>query len=63
MYFRHGVYTSRKLNYGDYLEARNQIWALSNTASHGTRNQRLAAFDWGFNSAPHYTNCTNRPSW
>ena len=30
MYFRYGVYTSRKLNYNDYrYDARNQIWDLT----------------------------------
>jgi predicted metalloprotease len=49
MYFHHGVYTSGKLNYNDYSEARNQIWALSDSdVAHGTRTQRLQAFDFGF---------------
>lgn len=63
LYFRYGVYTSRKLNYNDYLEARNQIWTLAvSSPSHGGRSQRLAAFDYGFNSVG-YTSCMNRPSW
>ena len=49
MYFHHGVYTSRVLRYNDYLEARNQIWALGDgDQAHGTRIQRLDAFDFGF---------------
>jgi predicted metalloprotease len=59
-YFRYGVNTSRKLLYNDYLEARNQIWALAtSSASHGGKLQRLRAFDYGYNSAIGYTNCTN----
>ena len=49
MYFNRGVNTSRKLKYNDYLEARNQIWALSaGDADHGTPAQRLRAFDFGY---------------
>jgi predicted metalloprotease len=49
MYFRHGVYTSGWLAVGDYGEARNQIWALTGPDPvHGTREQRLRAFDFGF---------------
>lgn len=49
MYFRHGIYTSKRLNSNDYLEARNQIWALgAGDTDHGTNSQRLRAFDFGF---------------
>ena len=49
MYFNRGVNRSGLLTYADYLEARNQIWALSGAdAAHGTRLQRLRAFDFGF---------------
>lgn len=59
-YFRYGVRTSGKLNYNDYLEARNQIWALAvSSPTHGGKAQRLRAFDFGYNSATGYQNCTN----
>jgi predicted metalloprotease len=59
MYFRYGVNTSRKLVYADYNEARNQIWALVNSdADHGTRSQRLRAFDFGYTQAAH-SGCTS----
>jgi hypothetical protein len=51
MYVRYGVTRSFRLAYNDYLEARNQIWALSwNDADHGTPAQRLAAFDYGYST-------------
>jgi predicted metalloprotease len=49
MYIYYGIHTSRKLNANDYGEARNQIWALPDgDQAHGTRLQRLRAFDFGF---------------
>ncbi len=60
MYFHHGYYTSGKLNYGDYGEARNQIWALTGPdALHGTRDQRLRAFDFGFRQETNRNICIN----
>jgi hypothetical protein len=50
MYFRWGVQYSGVLNYNDYLEARNLIWYElgGDPAGHGTSQQRLAWFDYGF---------------
>ena len=48
LYVRYGYSKSGKLSYADYQEARNQIWALGPSPSHGTKEQRLAAFDYGF---------------
>lgn len=46
------------LFWNDYLEARNQIWALSwSDPQHGTPSQRLASFDFGFNHT--WQNCAN----
>jgi predicted metalloprotease len=52
-YFRYGVNTSRLLNYNDYAtDARSQIWALTfPDPAHGTREQRLRAFDYGYAQA------------
>ena len=60
MYFHHGVYTSQKLAVGDYGEARNQIWALTAPdPDHGTREQRLRAFDFGFRQELNRNICIN----
>ena len=58
MYFRYGTYTSRRLSGNDYQQARNQIWALSPSALHGTRVQRLRAFDFGFTQTA-WRGCVN----
>jgi predicted metalloprotease len=60
MYFHHGVHTSRKLVYGDYTEAWNQISALSwNDTSHGTPTQRHNAFVYGFQQETNRNICIN----
>jgi len=58
MYFRYGVNSSRLLNYNDYaIDARNQIWALTYPdPAHGTREQRLRAFDFGYSQTT-YNGC------
>jgi len=48
LYIRYGYSKSGKINYADYQEARNQLWALASSPSHGTNRQRLGAFDYGF---------------
>jgi predicted metalloprotease len=60
MYFRHGVVNANgALNYNDYrYDARNQIWALNYSPSHGTREQRLRAFDFGYTQTT-YRGCIN----
>jgi predicted metalloprotease len=59
MYVRYGVSNSYRLFYNDYTEARSQIWALrSNDPSHGTPQQRLNNFDWGYNQL-YYPSCVN----
>jgi len=48
LYFRYGYSRSGKLSWADYEEARNQLWALGSSPTHGTNQQRLGAFDYGF---------------
>jgi predicted metalloprotease len=49
MYVHFGILNSYRLAGDDYAQARNQIWALSpNDTSHGTPQQRLDNFDWGY---------------
>lgn len=48
LYFRYGYSKSGKILWADYQEARNQLWALGSSPSHGTNRQRLGAFDFGF---------------
>ena len=50
MYFRYGVTHTGKLNYGDYLEARRNIYRAGGDADHGTGRQRLNAFDYGYSA-------------
>jgi hypothetical protein len=61
MYFRYGVQNTKgALNSNDYgYDARNQIWALTSSgAAHGTREQRLKAFDFGYTQTT-YNGCIN----
>lgn len=49
MYVHYGIFNSFRLAAADYTQARNQIWALSwNDTGHGTPQQRLNNFDWGY---------------
>ena len=48
LYMRFGYSKSGKVSWSDYQEARNQLWALGSSQSHGTNAQRLAALDYGF---------------
>ncbi len=58
LYFRYGVYTSGKLNYNDYLEARIMLSRTAATSpSHGGAARRLKAFDYGFQRIG-WTSCT-----
>jgi predicted metalloprotease len=57
LYFRWGVYTSGKLVYNDYLEARTMLSRMATNASHGSPAQRMRAFDYGFNHIG-WTSCT-----
>jgi len=60
MYFHHAIYTSGKLNSGDYTEAWNQISALSwNDTAHGTPTQRHNAFAYGFRQETNRNLCIN----
>lgn len=60
MYFRFGVQNAKgALTFNDYrYDARNQIWALTPSTSHGTRAQRLRAFDFGYTQTT-YNGCIN----
>jgi predicted metalloprotease len=57
LYFRWGVYSSGKLAYNDYLEARTMLSRMGTDAAHGGPAQRLRAFDYGFNRVG-WTSCT-----
>ena len=58
LYFRYGVYTSKNLNYNDYLEARAMLWRMGTDTVHGTPARRLKAFDYGFGRIG-WRSCTN----
>jgi predicted metalloprotease len=59
MYVHYGIYNSGRLAYDDYGQARNQIWALSwNDPDHGTPQQRLNNFDWGYGQF-YFPSCVN----
>lgn len=50
LYVHYGIFNSYRLASDDYRQARNRIWALSwNDPTHGTPQQRLDSFDWGYN--------------
>jgi predicted metalloprotease len=59
MYVRYGIGTSFLLASNDRTEARNQIWKLSwSDPDHGTPQQRLDNFDWGYNQF-YFPRCVN----
>jgi len=58
LYFRWGVYHSKRLVLADVNEARVMFSRLGTDRDHGTPQQRLRAFDYGFNSIG-YKACVN----